>query len=389
MKPIFCTDITVNKNNTEINGTEFISRSISEEKRAEMDARANELQRMISQARLPGWMVTLRSIAGFASLIMAMNLMNVVLDKGFTALFAQDQIMGTTICLCAVAAWFYLSRLGRMKVQSMENDPQIKTKNNELEIEIALMMYEMGVPTNAKSMDILVFNYKTKDGEIIPTTPMMMPSIFMNFECKVYSDGDTICLADSDSVYAFNKSDIKMLRKVDSKATVYSWNKQDNPTDPKYAACGVSLNKMGMATADCYYVVEIEKNGEIFGLYVPGYEAEILREVFGFETALDADGDMATLPCYVEDEDNEDDVAELSAPEEETTETVDDVAELATPEETLDSEEDSLTDDVVEPEEAEEEEIASEHVEENLEPKEEEEATQNEEELDKESDVEY
>ena len=389
MKPIFCTDITVNRNNTEINGTEFITSSISEEKRAEMDARADELQRMISQARLPGWMVTLRSIAGFASLIMAMNLMNVVLDKGFTALFAQDQIMGTTICLCAVAAWFYLNRLGRMKVQSMENDPQIKTKNNELEIEIALMMYEMGVPANAKSMDILVFNYKTKDGEIIPTTPMMMPSIFMNFECKVYSDGDTICLADSDSVYTFNKSDIKMLRKVDSKATVYSWNKQDNPTDPKYAACGLSLNKMGMATADCYYVVEIEKNREIFGLYVPGYEAEILREVFGFETALYADGDMAPRPCYVEDENNEDDVAELSAPEEETTETADDVAELATPKETPDSEEDSLTDDVVEPEEAEEEEIASEHVEENLEPKEEEEATQNEEELDKESDVEY
>ena len=387
MKPIFCTDITVNKNNTEINGTEFISRSISEEKRAEMDARANELQRLISQARLPGWMVTLRSIAGFASLIMAMNLMNVVLDKGLHALFAQDQIMGTTICLSAVAVWFYLSRLGRMKVQSMENDPQIKTKNNELEIEIALMMYEMGVPTNAKSMDILVFNYKTKDGEIIPTAPIMMPSIFMNFECKAYSDGDTIYLADSDSVYAFNKSDIKMLRKVDSKATVYSWNKQDNPTDPKYAACGVSLNKMGMATSDCYYIVEIEKHGETFGLYVPGYEAEILREVFGFETALDTDGDMAPLPCYVEDEDNEDDVAELSAPEEETTETADDVAELATPEETPDSEEDYLTDDVVEPEEAEEEEIASEHVEENLEPKEEEEATQNEEELDKESDI--
>lgn len=323
MKPIFCTDITVNKNNTEINGTEFISRSISEEKRAEMDARADELQRMISQARMPGWMVTLRSIAGFASLIMAMNLMNVVLDKGFTALFAQDQIMGTSICLCAVAVWFYLNRLGRMKVQSMENDPQIKTKNNELEIEIALMMHEMGVPPKANSMDILVFNYKTKDGEIIPVSPLMMPSIFMNFECKVYADGDAICLADSDSVYSFNKCDIKVLRKVDSKATVYSWNKQEAPTDPKYAAYGLSLNKVGMATTSCYYILEVDKDGETFGLYVPGYEAEILREVFGFDSALDADGDMVELPCYVADDDeldDEDDVAELDTPEKETDE---------------------------------------------------------------------
>lgn len=322
MKPIFCTDITVNKNNTEINGTEFITRSISEEKRAEMDERADELQRMISQARLPGWMTTLRSIAGFASLIMAMNLMNIFLEKGFSALFANDQIMGTSICFAAVATWFYLSRLGRMKVKNMENDPLLKTKNNELEIEIALMMHEMGVPTNAKSMDVLVFNYKTKDGEVIPVSPMMMPSIFMNFECKAYRDGDNICLADSDSVYSFAKSEIKTLRKVDSKATVYSWNKQESPTDPKYASYGLILNKLGMATTTCYYILEVERDGNTFGLYVPGYEADMLREVFGFESAIDANGDIVELPCYVayDDELDDEDVAELDAPERETDE---------------------------------------------------------------------
>ena len=169
-------------------------------------------------------------------------------------------------------------------------------------------------------MDVLVFNYKTKDGEIIPVSPMMMPSIFMNFECKAYTDGDNICLADSDSVYSFAKSEIKTLRKVDSKATVYSWNKQESPTDPKYASYGLILNKLGMATTTCYYILEVERDGKTFGLYVPGYEADILREVFGFESAIDADGDMVELPCYVayDDELDDEDVAELDTPEKET-----------------------------------------------------------------------
>lgn len=316
MKPIFCTDITVDKHNTVINGTEFITKSISPEKRAEMDARADELQNLINQAKTPGWMVTLRSVAGFGSLIMAMNLFQVVMEKGFSALFAADQIMGTSICLGAVALWFYLDRVGKMRVKKMENNPELKAKNNALEIEIAMMMHEMGVPASAKPMDVLVFNYKVKDGKVEPVSPAMLPQIYMNFECKAFADGDSISIADSENVYSFKKSDVKMLRVVDEKSTVYSWNKQDEPTSSKYAAYGLSLNKMGMATTSSYYIVEIEKDGETYGLYVPSYEAEILREVFGFDSALDIDGDMIELPCYVAYDDE--DVAELDTPEKET-----------------------------------------------------------------------
>ena len=345
MKPIFCTDITVDKHNTVINGSEFITNSISEEKRAEMDARADELQNLINQAKTPGWMVTLRSIAGFGSLIMAMNLFQVVMEKGFSALFAADQIMGTSICLGAVALWFYLDRQGKMKVKRMENNPELKAKNNALEVEIALMMHEMGVPASAKPMDVLVFNYKTKDGKVEPVSPAMLPQIYMNFECKAFDGGDSVSIADSENVYTFKKSDIKMLRVVDAKSTVYSWNKQDEPTSSKYAAYGLSLNKMGMATTSSYYIVEIEKDGETFGLYVPSYEAEILREVFGFDSALDIDGDMVELPKYVEADDYDDEENALpEADEIEETEEAEEATE-ALESDTTEGEEDEATDE--------------------------------------------
>ena len=348
MKPFFCTDITVDKNNKEINGTEFIKKSISEEKRAEMDARADELQRMINTARTPSWMVTLRSIAGFGSLVMAMNLIKVVLEKGFSALFAADQITGTLIFLGAVAIWFYMDREGKARARKMENDPAIKNKSNELEIEIAMMMHEMGVPASARSTDVLVFNYKVKDGEVQPVSPLMLPSVFMNFECKAYIEGDAVYLADSDSVYSFEKSDIKMLRKVDKSITVYSWNKQADPTDPKYGAFGLSVNKMGMVTAPCYYILEVEHCGETFGLYLPAYEAEMLRDLLGFESALDEDGDMVPLISDVEDDPLDDEAEGNLLPEA-------DEADAAEAEEVSETDDESEADEVESEEETKEE----------------------------------
>ena len=368
MKPIFCTDITVNKNNTEVNGKEFITATVPEERRAQMDARADELQRAINGAKLPGWMVMLRSIAGFGALIMAMNLMQVAMEKGFSAIFGGDHITGTIICLGAVAIWFYLNRESKVRMQMLEKDPELKKKNAELEVDIAMMMHEMGVPADAKSMDVLVFNYKVKDGVPIPVAPMMLPSVLMNFECKAFVKGDMLCLADSDSVYSFSMQDL-MLRKVDNKITVYSWNKEDAPTDGKYAAYGISINKMGMASMPYYYILEINLEGETYGLYIPSYEAETLRELLGVDSALDADGDMVPLPCYVADEDDE-----LSTPDEEIADEADETDaaedEADAVEDEADAAEDSEaeeTEDVAEADVAEAEENADDSEDENSE----------------------
>ena len=314
MKPIFCTDVTVNKNNTVINGTEFITRSIPEAKREKMDERASELQNKLVGAQTPGWMVTVRSIAGFAALVMAMNLFNVAMEKGFAAIFGENHITGTIICLGAIAIWFYLSHEAKNRRKQAEADPEIKRMTAELEVEIAMLMHEMGVPDNAKSIDILVFNYKVKDGEIAPVAPMMIPNAFMNFECKIFNGGDSVCLADGDSVYSFERSEIKGIRKVDSKITVYSWNKEEAISDPKFAPYSISTNKMGMVSCPYYYLIEIERGGEIHGLYIPCYEAEAIRNLFGIGSAIDADGNMIPLPSYIDEDD------ELPSPAEEMAE---------------------------------------------------------------------
>ena len=347
MKPIFCTDVTVNKNNTEINGKEFITKSIPEEKREMMDERASELQNKLAGAQTPGWMVTVKSIAGFAALIMAMNLFNVAMEKGFSAIFGENYITGTIICLGAIAIWLYLGREAKNRRKQAEADPETKRMTAELEAEIAMSMHEMGVPDDARGMDILVFNYKVKDGEIQPSAPMMMANVFMNFDCKAFDGGDSVCLADGDSVYSFKRSEIKALRKIDSKITVYSWNKDEAISDPKFAPYSISTNKMGMVSCPYYYLVEIERGGEMHGLYIPCYEAEAIRELFGLDSAIGAEGEMIPLPSYVDDDDElpcpteviADEADEAEEAEADTTQKNADVAEAAEEESTDEAEE--------------------------------------------------
>jgi hypothetical protein len=222
----------------------------------------------------------------------------------------------------------------------------------------------MGVPDNAKSMDILVFNYKVKDGQVMPVAPMMIPNVFMNFECKIFDGGDSVCLADGDSVYSFERSEIKGIRKVDSKITVYSWNKEEAISDPKFAPYSISTNKMGMVSCPYYYLVEIERGGEIHGLYIPCYEAEAIRELFGLDSALDADGNMLPLPSYIDEDDELPSPAEEMADAATEAEATEDVSESA--EDVAESDEDvseaaedneaKETEDVAEADAAEEEE---------------------------------
>lgn len=345
MKPIFCTDVTVNKNNTEINGKEFITKSIPEEKREMMDERASELQNKLAGAQTPGWMVTVKSIAGFAALIMAMNLFNVAMEKGLSAIFGENYITGTIICLGAIAIWLYLGREAKNRRKQAEADPETKRMTAELEAEIAMSMHEMGVPDDARGMDILVFNYKVKDGEIQPSAPMMMANVFMNFDCKAFDGGDSVCLADGDSVYSFKRSEIKALRKIDSKITVYSWNKEEAISDPKFAPYSISTNKMGMVSCPYYYLVEIERGGEMHGLYIPCYEAEAIRELFGLDSAIGAEGEMIPLPSYVDDDDELPCPTEVIADEADEAEDVAEEAEEESTEETEEAEAEEAEDE--------------------------------------------
>ena len=55
MKPIFCIDVTNNKKNEELNGREFISRTISAQKLENYEEKQETLEEAVEKSQIPVW----------------------------------------------------------------------------------------------------------------------------------------------------------------------------------------------------------------------------------------------------------------------------------------------------------------------------------------------
>lgn len=272
MKPMFCTDLTVDKNNQEINGGEFVSAVVDPERRERLDELAAELEGAMQKTRTPSSLVMVRSIAGFGALVIAMNIFNVIMESGISTIFAADKIGSTLIFFAAAAIWFYLGKRAKAMEKQAAESPEIKEKSRALECEMIMLQNAMGVPTNAKHTDVIVYPYTVVDGQIKPHKQKLMPPSIFLIDVMVYDDGDGISISDTEKIYTFKKSDIKGIRKVEEQIAVNLWNKEEAPTSARFAEYGLSITKTGLVSMPYYYAVEISAYDEDFELYFPCYE---------------------------------------------------------------------------------------------------------------------
>jgi hypothetical protein len=318
---MFCTDLTVDKNNQEINGGEFVSSVVDPEKRERLDELADELESAIQRAKTPSSLVMVRSIAGFGALVIAMNLFNIIMESGISAIFASDKVGTTLIFFAAAAIWFYLGRRDKALQKQVAESPEIKEKSRALECEMIMLQNAMGVPTSAKHTDVIVYPYTVVDGVIKPHKQKLMPPSIFLIDVMTYEDGDGISICDTEKIYTVKKSDIKGIRKIEEQIAVHLWNKDEEPTAGRFAEYGMSYTKGGLVSMPYYYAVEISGAHEDFELYFPCYELPTFAAILAPEMLAES---------YVDDEDDVVDEAvldEINDAAEEENEACDDLAE--------------------------------------------------------------
>ena len=316
MKPIFCTDITLNKNNEEINGKEFITATAPEGMRTVLEDKAAKLEKSIESARLPSWLVMVRSIVGFGALLFAITAFRIVTESGIPYLFAGENLLITLLCVGCAVGWFMLNKYEKTREKSIVEAENIEGQSRALENELATIYLAMGVPQGADDADIIMFQYKIKDGAVVPSAHALIPTPYINFENKIFDDGDNLCFADTENVYSFKKSDLRAIRTVEKKISVPSWNKKSMPTEGEYATYGMTVNKMGMVTMKRYHILEIEHEGELLGIYFPCYELDTFERLTGLreddetvEESLDTEKAHENLIAERTDEDTASDTA--------------------------------------------------------------------------------
>ncbi len=280
MKPMFCIDITLDKKNEQINGTEFTTAKVSEKLSESFENTENDVKNIENETKLPLWMRIVKTASGFLGLILFCGIIRGTSDIGISRAYGNAPYL-FWICGICLLCWLILTLLAKSREKEVLETDETNETLETLERDIQSIYDELGVPADADSVDVLMFRYKIKKGIPVAYAVNMMPTPYLNFEFKLYRTEDRLCFADLDSVVSLDISKLKAIRRVNKRISVISWNKEEEPTKGIYKPYKMTVNNMGCVFFKPYYILEMENNGELWGIYFPPYELSVFEKLTG------------------------------------------------------------------------------------------------------------
>lgn len=284
MKPLFAIDITNDKKNEAVNGEEFITKTASENIADSLEENQDELQATIKKSQ-PLWLTITKFVFLMYALIVASGILRADID--FKQAFQNAPILIISGFLSFVA-WLILFAFSKIKEKKVLKESNVEKQIEDICKDIKIIFEELGVPSDAKDVDVLMFRYKVKDDEIKPYLGMGNAP-FINFEFKAYTDGKRLHLADTNNVYSLDLDELRQITKVNKRIVVIGWNKEESPKKGEYKEYKISVNDGAANTVSYkpYYILEGVHNGEAYGIYFPCYELTTFERLTGLRAKAD------------------------------------------------------------------------------------------------------
>ncbi|MBE6738061.1 MAG: hypothetical protein E7566_05375 [Ruminococcaceae bacterium] len=279
MKPFLGIDLTTDKKNEQINGTEFLIQEPSSALSDALEASAKKADKTVEKAKLPMLFRIIQYICGVGALIIAAGIFRATsrTDTTLADSYQNAPILFWAVGVCAVI-WLILWIYSKQKSKTvMETDESEQTFSN-LDGVVDAIYKELSVPNDAKTVDVLSFFYKTEDGSIkVHEKPMQLAQYF-NPEFKIFADSENLYLVNLDGKYAFPLSSFKEIHTVKKGTRIIRWNKEEMFNKGIYKEYKLAADKFGCIHCKEHHILEIDHRGETFGIYIPCYELPIFEE---------------------------------------------------------------------------------------------------------------
>jgi hypothetical protein len=281
MKPIFCIDVTFDKKNEIVNGSEFITRTASKQKIEEYENKQEDLEQTVEKSKLP---LLLRIIKYLCGLLFWIVLAASV-KAGFETALKNAPILVMSGALCGIL-WIILHFVSKGKEKKVLKEENVEQQSKEIHEDFKSICNELNVPDDAAEVDVLLFRYKIKNGKISPYASVLQTSAYINTSVKMYETNDELHIADLENVYSFAKSELKAITTVNKRISVPTWNKDEDPRRGSFKRYKMTVNNIGNVFFKPYYILEIEHESQIFGIYFPCYELEIFERLTGLKAEI-------------------------------------------------------------------------------------------------------
>ena len=281
MKPIFGTDLTTDKRNEKDNSAVFVAQTPSAAMAGALEGSKARAAETLKKSQLPKGLGILKKWVGFAALLIVLSIFRAFTKNlGELSFETAYENAGWLFWLAGgcILVWLALALWSKRRSQTVLGQEESTQALIHLENTVKAVYNELGVPENARDVDVLKFFYKVKKRETKVWEKAMKIGWCYNFEFKLFADSENIYLASRRNKYAFPLSCIKGIRTVEKRISMIGWNKEESFDRGIYKPYKMVAGGTGRIYCKQYCILELEYQGETYGLYFPAYELSAFQE---------------------------------------------------------------------------------------------------------------
>lgn len=276
MKPFLGIDLTFNKRNNQIYIGEFLIQTPSLALNKSLKSSSERAEETLKSSKLLLPFRIAQFVCGMSALIIVHVMLK--LYDSFELAYKTLPWLFWVVGVCAVV-WVILSVGSKMKAKSvLETDESFYTFSHLNKVTDTVYK-ELGVPANAQDADVLSFYYKVENGQIKAVNKNIVTH--KNHEFKVFSDDKNLYLATTEGKFAFPLSSLIKIHTINKRICIAKWNKTQDIKSGAYKKYKLTYGENGSVNCKCYHILEINHNGEAFGIYFPCYELPVFEEYLG------------------------------------------------------------------------------------------------------------
>lgn len=287
MKPFLGTDLTTNKKNEQMNGEEFLVAKPSLALTQAFERSLEDTEETLEKSKLPLPIRIGHWICGILGVFIAFGILESLGGEDGISLSEAYQNASWLFWLgggCLVA-WVILKMISIRKEKDILETDESSLAFNHLGKSSDAILADLAVPPDTKEIDVLTFCYKVKGDNIKVCEMALQLAPYMNPIFYVFADSENLYLANLEGKYAFPLSAIRAIKTVKKSIRIVEWNKDEPFNKGIYKQYKISEDKYGCIICKNYHIVEIEHNGELWGVYIPCYELPVIEELTGLTTS--------------------------------------------------------------------------------------------------------
>ena len=107
--------------------------------------------------------------------------------------------------------------------------------------------------------------------------------VYYNVDIKAYATEEGLHLADLEHVYTFKPSELVGIKTVHKRIVIPLWNKEEGVNEGTYKPYKITPLNTGDFSFKNHHILEIEREGERYGVYFPCYELDIFERLTGLK----------------------------------------------------------------------------------------------------------